>query len=333
MWKNLRLINLVFLTWIWTGHSQAITCGGSFPDPITDVCWLCMFPMRVGPAPIEAPPQRDPVTDVPPPLLCACPAPPPTFIRPGVGISFWEPARVAEVVRTPLCSPTLDGAILGSLSVPAGTNTNPGDRKGGAFYHFHWFQYPLLSWVGMAFTSGACMTNETFDLAYLSEFDPLWDDDELSFLLNPEAVLFTNPVTQAACVADTTSAALTDFGLDPLFWCSGTGGSVYPLDGSQANHVGGIDSSLAIVHKGVFRLHRSLLAQDTSTLMAMCMTMPQPLMRKNQYKQQMMYPVPQNTHGYGLGAPSVIWGAGREFPYSGEDFSYLVWRKRTCCAF
>ncbi|WP_422822808.1 TraU family protein [Vibrio fluvialis] len=28
-----------------------------------------------------------------------------------------------------------------------------------------------------------------------------------------------------------------------------------------------------------------------------------------------------------------MWGAGREFPYKGEDFTYLIWRKRTCCAF
>ncbi|WP_299160117.1 TraU family protein, partial [Accumulibacter sp.] len=25
------------------------------------------------------------------------------------------------------------------------------------------------------------------------------------------------------------------------------------------------------------------------------------------------------------------WGAGREFPFEGEDFAYMVFRKRNCC--
>ncbi|XEO10470.1 TraU family protein [Orientia tsutsugamushi] len=26
-----------------------------------------------------------------------------------------------------------------------------------------------------------------------------------------------------------------------------------------------------------------------------------------------------------------MWQAGREFPVNGEDFGYLIWRKRDCC--
>jgi len=155
----------------------------------------------------------------------------------------------------------------------------------------------------------------------------------LAFVLNPEAILFANPVAQAACVADTISAATTMFGLDTLFWCSGSQGSIYPLSGNHAGHIGGVDSSLAIAHKQIFKMHRQFLAQDTSTLAAMCGNVPQPIMRKNQYKQQMLYPVPQTVLGLGFGVPSTIWASGREFPYKGEDFAYLIWRKRTCCAF
>ena len=334
MLKNFRLSSLALAFLVALGFSGKVTaaaCGGRFPNPVTDICWLCLFPINIGMVPITMPGQTD-NHDPNPPLICTCPAPPPIFVRIGVGVSFWEPARVAEVVRTPMCSPTLGGAVLGTLPVPAGTN-HEGDDSGGAFYHVHWFQYPVLSWLGMAITEGACYVNETFDMSYLSELDPLWDDDQLSFVLNPEAILFANPVAQAACVADTVAAATTTFGLDALFWCSGSQGSLYPLSGSHANHVGGVDSSLAIVHTHIFKMHRQFLAQDTSTLGAMCGNLPQPIMRKNQYKQQMMYPVPQNVRGYGLGAPSTIWGAGREFPYKGEDFSYLIWRKRTCCAF
>ena len=40
----------------------------------------------------------------------------------------------------------------------------------------------------------------SLDLAYLTEVDPLWADDELTAILNPEAVLFANAPAKAACV-------------------------------------------------------------------------------------------------------------------------------------
>ena len=38
----------------------------------------------------------------------------------------------------------------------------------------------------------------SFDLVYLTEVDPLWADDELTAILNPEAVLFANAPAKAA---------------------------------------------------------------------------------------------------------------------------------------
>lgn len=32
-----------------------------------------------------------------------------------------------------------------------------------------------------------------------------------------------------------------------------------------------------------------------------------------------------------LGRSTTLWGAGREFPFEGEDFAYQVFRKRNCC--
>lgn len=236
---------------------------------------------------------------------------------------------MAEVVRTPMCSPSLGGVQLGTLPAPRGTHDSGRDSN---FYHVHWFFYPLLSWIGTVL-SGACFVGETFDLTYLSELDPLWDDDELTFIINPEAILFANPIAQAACAADTVTASVTQFGIDQLFWCSGSQGSLYPLSGSGDEHIGGVDASLAIVHRQAFKLHRQLLAMDTSTTGAMCGALPQPIMRKRQYKQQMIYPIPQPLIGLGFGVPSTVWAAGREFPYRGEDYAYLIWRKRKCCAF
>ena len=339
MLKNFRLISAFIISLLCSGSvlaavgvgsNSAPTCIGRMPNPITDVCWWCFFPVSIGPVRLYNG-QFD-VGD-PAPTVCWCPAPPPVFIRYGVGVTYWEPARVAEAVRTPMCSPFLGGMQMGNPGmIPRGNNEESHGDQGQAFYHMHWFTYPLLSWVMESVTSSLCMTNDSFDIAYLTEYDPLWDSDSASFILNPEAVLFTNPVAQAACVADSAAAAITGFGLDPLFWCSGSAGSVFPLSGSHSNHVGGIDSSLATAHKMVYKLHRQLIALDTGSIGALCGAFPSPIPRKTNYKQNMMTPIPNTFRCFGFGTPSAIWGAGREFPVTGEDFTYLIWRRRLCCA-
>ena len=324
--KCIALLCLLFFI----NQSLAVKCSGRFPNPVTDVCWQCLFPIHIGSMEVSGTDQKD-NGDPKPPLICACPAPPPIFVRPGIGVSFWEPARIAEVVRTPMCSPTLNGQVLGSIPAPNGVHFTGDSETQEAFYQVHWFQYPVLSWLGMGLAQ-LCFVSEPFDLTYLTELDPLWNDDELTFLLNPEAILFANIPAQAACAADAAKASYTGFGIDSLFWCAGAQGSVYPLTGNILYHESSIASSLLLVHRHIFKMHRQLLAQDTSTLAAMCGNLPQPILRKKQYKQQMMYPIPQTKKGLGLGASSIIWGTGKEFPYKGEDFTYLIWRKRTCCA-
>ena len=42
-------------------------------------------------------------------------------------------------------------------------------------------------------TDLAYVTPESFDIRYIAEMDPLWVDDELAFLIDPEAAMFANP--------------------------------------------------------------------------------------------------------------------------------------------
>ena len=47
--------------------------------------------------------------------------------------------------------------------------------------------------------------------------------------------------------------------------------------------------------------------------------------------------VPDTLPGAGqcchpFGRTTMLWGAGKEFPVSGEDFAYQIFRKRNCCA-
>ncbi len=309
-------------------------CTGKMPDPVTDICWDCFFPIEMGGARVGGN-EPGPVT----PAVCVCPAPPPVFVRPGIGMSYWSPDRIAEVVRTPLCSPTLGGMVLGQLPVSDGDDVgregSGGNRKSqGVFYQVHWMQMPWLQALGLVTPGSLCLKQEAADnYVWLSEFDPLWDDDQLAFALSPEAVLFANVAANAACTADTLAASATNFGLDSLFWCSGGQGAVYPLSGHKQYHTGGVDSAMNLVHRMTFKLHRMGMLLDTSTLAAMCQDLPQPLMRKGQYKVQFIFPVPDHTQAHGFGVPSSLFEMGKEFPVQGEDWSMLIWRRHSCCAF
>ncbi|GAD28578.1 conserved hypothetical protein [Photobacterium leiognathi lrivu.4.1] len=74
------------------------------------------------------------------------------------------------------------------------------------------------------------MATDNFDVAYLSKLAPFWDDDELAFALNPEAVLFDTPVAQLPCIAESVKTSTgKSLPMDALFWCLGSQGSAYPL--------------------------------------------------------------------------------------------------------
>ena len=59
--------------------------------------------------------------------------------------------------------------------------------------------------------------------------------------------------------------------------------------------------------------------------------------KSTHYKMQMVYPVPATAKDAGqccqpYGRTTMIWGAGKSYPVSGEDFAYQIFRKRNCCA-
>ena len=82
------------------------TCHGRFMNPITDICWSCLFPLTIGSASILSDGQPD--IGNPSSPVCYCSNPP----RIGVSIGFWEPVRLVDVTRTPFCMVGLGGIAL-----------------------------------------------------------------------------------------------------------------------------------------------------------------------------------------------------------------------------
>lgn len=310
------------------GYSK---CVGRFVNPISDICWSCIFPITIGGMRVSASGED---TSNPRQILCTCSTPIP---RVGVPISFWEPVRMVDVTRTPYCLVNMGGiqmmerGVQGAGSVENGHQNGNTSRMRDSFYQVHWYMYPVLYWLELI-VDLVCMEKGDVDLAYITELDPLWNDDETAFILNPEAVLFANPIAQAACAADCVMAS-AGFGCDELFWCGGCQGSMYPFSGSIPAHVGGVQASLLALQRMIAKLHREGLLWGTVGRDAWCDRYPMPIVKKTQYKTQMLFPVPStgSRQCHPLGRTEVIWGSGKEFPYSGEDFGYLIWRKRSCC--
>lgn len=301
-------------------------CVGRFVNPITDVCWSCLFPitiagLRVSPGGEDTNNSRD--------ILCTCTDPIP---RIGIPVSFWEPVRLVDVTRTPGCMVSLGGISLLNQGIKGrgSVANNHDNRLRNSFYQAHWYIYPLIYWLELL-TDFVCLEKAAFDVAYITELDPLWNDDENAFIINPEAILFGNPIAQAACAADCVVAS-AGFSHDFLFWCAGCQGSLYPFSGTVASHIGGVQGSLLVVQRMIAKLHREGLLWGYIGVDGLCGRYPMPIIRKSQYKTQMVYPIPSTARGcHPLGRSEALWAMGKEYPYQGEDFAYLIWRKRSCC--
>ena len=318
------------------------TCQGRFVNPISDICWSCLMPISIGGFNIgkgQAPKKRD--THNPTFPVCTCIKE--NIPIPGITIGFWEPVRLIDITRTPYCMVNLGGMQLAASDLSKVSSYQRGYDKHHAhhsFYHVHYYIYPLIYWLELI-TDLVCLEKTTFDVAYVSELDPTWNDEKLQTLLNPESFLFGNILAQAACAIDCASATI-DLPRDEMFWCAGCLGNIYPFSGANADHVGGVQSSSLYATRIIAKMHRLGLAQETSTNDIsingkLCRKSRAMKIKKSQYKLQMTYPRPttgnQDIGCWPLGLSDMLYSSFREYPMAGEDWGYLVWRKRNCCSF
>jgi conjugal transfer pilus assembly protein TraU len=219
------------------------------------------------------------------------------------------------------------------FNAPHGTQEIKDNSSMSSFYQAHWYIDPVLVLLELVIDS-PCLEQKVFDVAYLTELDPLWNDDEMTSIINPDSFLFGNLVAKIACGADCVMSSM-GFGSNTLFWCAGCQGSMYPLNGHVAAHIGGVQASSLIVSRLIAKMHREGLMWAASGSSGMCGYYPQLLMDKTNYKYQMHFPVAQNKINgrccQPLGRTTVIWGANKEIPAVGEDFAYMIFRKRNCC--
>ena len=294
-------------------------CVGKFVNPITDVCWKCVFPITIMGMDVV---RGNPSSQAPRKPICVCNRPPLNLPIPGIPVGFWEPVRLVDITRTPYCLVNMGGISVASSGVNyrGDVEENTDDGTHHSFYQVHWYVYPIMYWLEIL-TDFVCLENMSIDLAYLTELDPLWNDDEKSFILNPEAVLFGNPIAQGACAADCLASSV-NLPLDLLFWCSGCQGGLYPFTGTLNNHSGGVHASLLITGRFMAKLHRELLLWGTYGKDGLCSKYPMPIIKKTQYRLQMTYPIPTTSNCYPLGHTEMFWQAGKEYPTTDRTLGF-----------
>lgn len=213
----------------------------------------------------------------------------------GYPLGFWAPTKINEVVTTPWCSPTLGGIRLQDDLAGLGHNSSMGDGEfdqSSAFYQYHYFSYPLMTMIGMLTLPSCTDGFVDMDLMYISEVDPLWNNDLLALVLNPEAIIFGNPAALAWCSIDCAMTTADDQ-QEEFYGCAGCDGLLYPLTGNVYPQPDPVAGSSLITQRVLARLHRMGMAQKTIGDGAMCTPEYFPMIPRSQYKLSMLYPVPE----------------------------------------
>lgn len=309
--------------------ASGAACMGTIYNPITDTDWNNLYPIVIMGAPMGPPYAQSPLHFMPP--ICVCPGP---FGIPsyGIGITYWQPLYVSEISRTAGCLSTLGGInVLPGFSSLSSEQSAPRNKVGDSVNRMqvHWYEYPVFALLDL-FTSMTCMSLPEFSLAWMSEIDPTWQNDQWGIVFSPEAALFANPIAQAACSVDAVASS-AGFTMDPLFWCAGTWGSVYPLTGNASENNSPFTMNNLIQAKFLARQHRIGTLWQTIGPSASCFPHPNPIWIKGQYRVDQVGPIPR----YGMPVP-IGSAALQQFPPVSnppgfENTNNLIWQGQQCC--
>ena len=326
MRRYLLAIMILLLLVVSIPNNGYAVCKGKFFDPITDIDWWGIFPISIGGITIFKSPIPTPKFPGGSPI-CICGKPP--RVRVGIKVGFWDPARLDEIVKDAWCFPSI-GTGLKSSGFLNGSSTEKNAKANEVFRQAHWIWMDVFSLVGL-FVDYSCFSPMEFDIAYITEVDPSWNSDIISFILEPESLLFANPLAQVTCAVDSIAATM-QYPLDPLFWCMGTWGSSYPLTG----HWSGKDKTAAAAAIGarlIYKLGREGILWDSAV--SYCYSFPSLIWFKSHYRMQEARPL-RSAWVIPIGMSDLPWGVAANPPISGghgaeDNFLWVIFKERACC--
>ncbi len=309
------------LLFIMAFNANAVCPTGTTFDLITKVNWGCMFPITIGGLTLFG--NGDDADSGVSSPVCECFSE--GSAKFGLKIGFWEPARVIDTVKDAYCMMPLGIELpIAQPFVQDGSHTTAKVRQTSV--QTHYYIYPVLALLDI-YADVPCLKYDEggdVDIALITEVLPFWQNDMLAMIVNPEAVLFANPAAQLAFLADA-AAATAGRPLDPLYWCLGSWGTMFPLAGAASS------GDMIEAH--------ALLAMRTLQLMARggalkeysdsgCSQRFAPIITKSKYRMHMLSP--SRSACFKPGATVMTWGNALSFS---DNHMWMVFRKVNCCGF
>ena len=329
----MRLLAGLALVWPLVSLPQT-ACTGQFPNLINDVCYDCMFPMRLAGGAISLGPSGDDYDTGASKLpVCICAR----TLEAGTPMSLWEPRYMVDTTNKPGCMPLLGGADISppynelEYGAQHRTNEQVGGSSRSAFMHANEYVNPVLTALGVI-AGSPCLDNRSFDVPFISWADPTWGDDVLSLLLTPYAYPFAGAAAIASEMPDAI-AATTGLPLASLFWVAGAWGPMYPLTGNVAVANSPEQVSHLLLARLFAKLHAAGAQQSTAGQDALqscgAMGVPELVMDKRQYKTNRVFPFPDGQCTP-IGRPLAYQEVGAARP-TDKDYGYFVFQRKDCC--
>lgn len=312
------------------------SCKGRFFNPLSDPNWNDLFPITIFGVNIIGGAQP-PIIHEPP--ICFCPSDFFGMTLPGIGITYWEPLYVAEVSSSPGCLITVGGvnAFGGGSSSGFGNLFGPKvgslatDSSTSSHEQVHWYVYPIIGIIDAALTTFCKNSSQGFDLAGMTEIDPLWQNDIWANVFTPESGIFATPPMQAACLVDAVASSIA-FPVDPLFWCAGAWGTVYPMSANPNSVQSDQQANAMTLAKYIAFEARTGMLLTTVGPGAICSSTYSPIWIKSQFRIDPIYPFPNYSSAIYIGQSQLRWGyiPPANFPTQ-QDSAYLIWNAEQCC--
>ena len=303
------------------------TCNGAVFNPVSDVAWNGLFPIRVGGVAVATNSNLPDGADSTVNPICSCTTTSGSFI--GTQIGFWDVAYLVEVVSDPYCS-TVVGTTLGSNT---GTHQGSNSKDSAAphtFKQVHWWPFNAIQLLGML--SGlSCVQQVPLQMTYLSEIDPSWTEDWLAMLKDPKVFLVANPAADIACAAKSAIAQIPGNFFpsvyDSLFWCGWD--NIYPLSGNNGTPHD-LTASAQIAARQIYINTQLSTVEDFMADSQGCTGQIVPVWKSSQWRFQLAKPVKTATP-FWAGESELIWGSGKAPAYNDKNFLYILFQKKKCC--
>lgn len=265
---------------------------------------------------------------------CLCPGRLLGVPTPGIMLTMHLPAYVAEVQGEAGCSPLLQTKITSAYDHRSTASENPGAMSAGDDYEstrqIHWIEYPVFSLLEMMRDSICLHAGSYLDIAYMTEFDSLWQNDQWAAIVAPEGALFANYGASTACVIDQVSSTFARCPMDPMPWCVGSAHG-YPWSATQNDKTDHTDGGVKVLQKFLMRQTRFGILRRTVGSDAECSPVISPVMARSQYRINLIHPNPKtNGKPIVMGTDGHFWGTLGAVPFN-EGEVFLIWQGMQCC--